>query len=116
MEGRKVTLLKASPELYQMSLSFDHVYQILNEDNIPIGLIYLSDMEGQKVYIEWLEILTVFRGRGYLRKLFRELREIVHGKEIHFECGEELLRKYLSIGCTEHGISDCTENYRMRYI
>lgn len=108
-------LKEVSAVLYKMELPFDSVYQILNENNVPIGLIYLSFLDNDGVYIEWVEILTVFRGRGYLRKLFRELTTQYEGKVICLECGEKLLKKYLGIGCVKHGVSPLTDNYMLTY-
>ena len=108
-----IKLNKVPSELYPLPFSFDSVYQILNEKDVPIGVIYVSFMEKSGVYIEWLEILTVFRGMGYLRQLFCELKN--RFGVVNFECSEELLPKYKGIGCLECGIDDCTENYMLTY-
>ena len=114
---RKIELIEIPEDMhdeYEMGISFDRVYQIRNESKVTIGLIYLSDMVDENLYIEWLEILTPFRGRGYLRKILEKLAELFQ-KEIHFECSEELRFKYLSVGCREHGEDGFTGLYRMGY-
>lgn len=100
-------------DMYEMGILFDGVYQI-NDGNCPIGLIYISDMENENIYIEWLEILSVFRGKGYLREIMNKLSELFK-KEIRFECSEDLRLKYLHVGCHEHGIDEITENYQMTF-
>lgn len=109
-----VEVPKSRHEMYQLEPSFDYLYQINNENEIPIGLVFLSDMMDGTLYIEWLEIMVPFHGRGYLRKTMEKLVELFH-KEIHFECSEELRFKYMKVGCNEHGINEITELYRMSY-
>ena len=111
----KVQLVEGDVNVYQMGLSFDKVFQIVNEDNVPIGLVYISEIDDKHLYIEWIEILTVFRGRSYLRKTFEKLKE-QFGKTIQFECSDELLRKYIGIGCIENGVNDCTELHLLSYV
>lgn len=101
-------------EMYEMEPSSDYVYQINNENEIPIGLVFLSDMTDGNLYIDWLEILVAFHGRGYLRKIMEKLASLFH-KEIHFECSEKLRFKYMKVGCHEHGINEITELYQMSY-
>ena len=100
---------------YEMGIRFDTVYEIKNEQGIQIGIIYLSDIDEDNVYIEWIEFMTPFRSKGYLRSTFKTLYELTGGKTIKFECEERLLKKYLRIGCTQVGNDDCTENYKMKY-
>lgn len=111
---KKVELILKEPSLYPMQIPFDRVYEIQNENQTPIGVIFLSDTMDNQLYIEWLEILIVFHGNGYLRAVFAELATLF-GKEIRFECSEELRMKYTAVGCKEHGISDCTDLYCMTY-
>lgn len=63
---------KAAYECFQVRC--DRVYGILNEAQQQIGLIFLSDLPNEGIYIEWLEIMTVFRAHGYLRLIFKNLR------------------------------------------
>lgn len=108
-------LIKVSDELYPLPMSFDRVYQVVNENRVPIGLIYLSDLTDGSIYIEWLEILTVFRGMGYLRKLLQELKKICQDKVIRLSCTDDLLKKYLGVGCVDCGIDEFTENHLLSY-
>jgi len=111
---KKISFVKTSDDLYPNELPHDEVYQIVNENGVTIGLIYISYLDTGKIYIDWLETFIIFHGKGYLRLIFKALKELFQ-KEIQFECSEELRYKYIGIGCTEHGISDCTENYVMSY-
>lgn len=111
----RVQLIEGDGHVYQMGISFDHVFQIINENNVPIGLVYISEIDDKHLYIEWIEILSVFRGRSYLRRTFEKLKE-QFGKIIQFECSDELLRKYIGIGCVENGIDDCTGLHMLSYM
>lgn len=111
---KSVKLVKTNDILYPNELPHDEVYQIVNENNVIIGVIYISYLENGNIYIDWVETLVVFHGRGYLRLIFKVLKEMFQ-TEIQFECSEQLRYKYIGIGCTEHGISDCTGNYVMSY-
>ena len=96
----KVSLTERDSEKYKDTLgfSFEHVYAIINECQEQIGLIYISDTD-DGIFVEWLEIMQVFRGQHYLRKIFEELRKKFRYKTITFECSDELLFKYKGIGC-----------------
>ena len=111
---KQVEFVLKEPSLYPMQIPFDRVFEIQNENHTPIGVIFLSDTMDNQLYIEWLEILVVFHGNGYLRAVFAKLAELFN-KEIRFECSEELRMKYTSVGCIESGISDCTDLYCMSY-
>lgn len=81
-------------------LIFDEAYKILNEDE------YLDD---GKIYIEWIEISTVFQGNHYLRKVMNELKKIKSkSKTIQLQSSDENLEKYMSIGCVYIGKDLCT--------
>lgn len=101
-------------EMYEMGISFDRVYRIDNENEIPIGIVYISDLTDGKIYIEWLEIMIAFQGKGYLRQVMYKLAELFKN-EIQFECSEYLRLRYMHVGCNEHGIDELTENYRMSF-
>ena len=109
-----VEIPKSMHEMYEMGITFDRVYRIENENKIPIGMIYLSDAEDNVIYIEWLEVLIAFHGKGYLRKIMVRLASLFH-KEIRFECSEDLRSKYMTVGCQEHGINEITGLYQMSY-
>lgn len=96
----EVSFAERDSEKYKDTLgfSFEHVYAIINECQEQIGLIYISDTD-DGIFIEWLEIMQVFRGQHYLRKIFEELRTKFRYKTITFECNDKLLFKYKSIGC-----------------
>ena len=111
----KIFFEKTTDELYPNELPFEDVYCIRNEREAFVGLIYLSELPDGNIYVDWIEILVVQRGRGYLREIFKTLAEMFPSKEIHFECEEKLKKKYLHIGCEELGISDLTGNYKMVY-
>ena len=110
-----VPVKKEFHNLYDVGLEFDSVYEIKNENDIHIGLVYLSDMKDNSTYIEWIEFLTPFRGKGYLREVFLEILVQKKVDTIKFECTEENFKKYIHIGCVSHGKDDFTENYCMSF-
>ena len=114
MRDKKVYLRLTNNFLYPNELPHDEVFCIVNENDVTIGLVYISYLENGNIYIDWLETLMIFHGKGYLRLIFKALKERFQ-TEIQFECSEKLRPKYLRIGCVEHGISDTTELYRMSY-
>ena len=60
----------------EMGISYDRAYSIYAND-IPIGIVYISDMATENsIYVEWLELLTVFRGKGFLRFIMTELSKM----------------------------------------
>ena len=114
-ERGKVSLVKQNKDLYPLDISCDEVYQIVNDNRVPIGIICLSDCPTGDIYIEWLEFLCVFRGKRYLRKVFEELSEMYPNTTFQMQCSEENLRRYIGIGCIEHGIDACTDLYVLTY-
>ena len=116
---KKITLFPVPKEkhyAYEMGISFDQVYEILSEDNVHIGIVYLSEIDDENIYIEWIEIMTPFHGQGNLRATFHALWNLTGGKTIRFECDDKLRKKYIGIGATMEGFNDLTENYSMKYI
>ena len=105
---------KAAYECFQVRC--DRVYGILNEAQQQIGLIFLSDLPNEGIYIEWLEIMTVFRAHGYLRLIFKNLRNNYPSADIVLQCSKKLKIKYMCIGCEEVGTDDCTEMHIMKYM
>lgn len=112
---KKVRLVKDAIELYPEDLPKDFVYRIDNEERTPIGILYLSEYVKEEIYIEWIEFLMVFRGNGYLRAVFKALQKLYPGRTIRFKSRDEYLKKYLKIGCEEHGICELTELHIMTY-
>ena len=81
-----------------MGISSDIVKSIVVND-IPVGIVYLSDVMDDGMYIEWIEFLSVFRGKHLLRSVMGELYKL-YGK-LYFESCDELLKKYRAIGAIE---------------
>lgn len=97
-------------------LIFDEAYKILNEDDIQIGYTLLSYLDDGKIYIEWIEISTVFQGNHYLRKVMNELKKIKSkSKTIQLQSSDENLEKYMSIGCVYIGKDLCTGLSTLEY-
>lgn len=114
---KQVTLLQGNREEYTefFESGFDHAYEIRNEKDQHIGIIFLSDMLNGSIYIEWLELLTCFQRHGYLRCIFAELRKLFPGKRIQLQSSNENIVKYTVIGCKTIGIDECTELTILEY-
>ena len=114
---KQVTLLQGNREAYEefFESGFDCVYEIRNEKDQHIGIIFLSDMLDGSVYIEWLELLTCFQRHGYLRYIFAELRKLFPDKKIQLQSSDNNIQKYTKIGCKTIGIDECTELTILEY-
>lgn len=107
IDNTGIKLIEYPVELFEPDIPCDRIFQIMNENNLVVGVMQISELSKTTAYIEWIEILGIFRGRGYLRKVFRELNKL--WKEIRFECSDELLPKYIAIGSEKQGDNDITE-------
>lgn len=85
-----------------MGISSDIIMSVVI-DNIPIGIVYLSDVMDEGIYIEWLEIFDAFHGKKLLRPIMVALYS-KYGK-LYFEAPEDLIEKYEHIGA-QKGIYD----------
>ena len=114
---KNIELIQVSNEHYPLDIEYDEAYQIVNENKVPICVIFVSQTPfSDALYVEWIELLSFFRCEGYLRHIFNALKEKTSQTRLEFQCGDEKLRKkYLAIGCKEHGISDVTGCYMMTY-
>ena len=78
-----------------MGISSDIVMSIIIDD-IPVGIVYLSDVMDEGIFIEWLEILDAFHGKRLLRPIMKTLYS-KYGK-LYFESPSDLVKKYEHIG------------------
>ena len=81
-----------------MGISSDIIKSIVVND-IPVGIVYLSDVMDEGIYIEWIEFLTVFQGKHLLRPVMNELYK--HYGKLYFESCDDLLEKYRAVGAKE---------------
>ncbi len=81
-----------------MGISSDIVRSIVVDD-VPVGIVYLSDVMDDGIYLEWIEFLEVFRNKHLLRPVMNALLE-EYGT-LYFESCDELKKKYDAIGAVE---------------
>lgn len=81
-----------------MGISSDIVRSIM-VNGIPVGIVYLSDVMDDGIYIEWMEFLEVFRNKHLLRPVMKALFE-EYGT-IYFESCDDLKKKYDTIGAVK---------------
>ena len=79
----------------RMGISSDIVKSIII-DNITVGIVYLSDVMDEGIYIEWFEFLDAFQGKKLLRPVLNSLYA-EYGK-LYFEACDDLVKKYDHIG------------------
>lgn len=112
----KVTLHPAERNNYKRFYDMsDAVYEIRNEDETQIGLLFLSFYVDDIIFIEWMELMSCFRYNGYLRYIFTELHRMFPCKVIQLQCSEEKEYKFTGIGCRVIGHDECTELNILEY-
>ncbi len=92
------------------------IVEAIAVDNIPVGIVYLSEMDKPDekcVYIEYIEFLSVFRGKHLLRPILAKLSE-KYGN-LYFECEEDLVKKYFAVGAKQTGCDEDREMYQFIY-
>ena len=95
-----------------MGITSDIVKSIIADD-IPIGIVYLSDVMDEGIYMEYIEFLSVFTSKKLLRPVMKALYE-EYGK-VYFESGDELVKKYVAIGATKGDRDDDREMTSFTY-
>ena len=114
-KSKNITLITnnkvlGNSDLFYIGISYDNCYFIIVND-VTVGIIYvseISDAEKNSLYIEWIELLTPFRGKGILRQVFKGLVECYNVSTIRLESQEKYFRKYLSVGCELMGMDENT--------
>lgn len=99
-----------SSNLFYTGISYDNCYFIIVND-VTVGILYvseISDVEKTSLYIEWIELLAPFRGKGILKQVFKGLVECSSASTIRLESEEKYFKKYLSVGCEYMGTDENT--------
>lgn len=110
-EPKDIILLKndkvlGNSDLFYTGISYDNCYFIIVND-VTVGIVYVS-VEKNSLYIEWIELLAPFRGKGILRQVFKGLVECYNVSTIRLESEEKYFKKYLSVGCEVMGMDENT--------
>lgn len=114
-EPKDIILIKndkvlGSSNLFYTGISYDNCYFIIVND-VTVGILYvseISDVEKTSLYIEWIELLAPFRGKGILKQVFKGLVECSSVSTIRLESEEKYFKKYLSVGCEYMGTDENT--------
>lgn len=114
-EPKDIILIKndkvlGNSNLFYTGISYDNCYFIIVND-VTVGILYvseISDVEKTSLYIEWIELLAPFRGKGILKQVFKGLVECSSVSTIHLESEEKYFKKYLSVGCEYMGMDENT--------
>jgi len=97
----------------------DRLFEIVGDKTVTLGHVFISeDTETPsgipcKTYINWLELLTVFQNRGFLRPIMNVLSEKFG--EIYLSAADRTEEKYRGIGAISMGIDDFTGLEIFRY-
>lgn len=110
-EPKDIILIKndkvlGNSDLFYTGISYDNCYFIIVND-VTVGIVYVS-VEKNSLYIEWIELLAPFRGKGILRQVFKGLVECYNVSTIRLESEEKYFKKYLSVGCEVMGMDENT--------
>lgn len=110
-EPKDIILIKndkvlGNRDLFYTGISYDNCYFIIVND-VTVGIVYVS-VEKNSLYIEWIELLAPFRGKGILRQVFKGLVECYNVSTIRLESEEKYFKKYLSVGCEVMGMDENT--------
>lgn len=105
-------------KLLDISISVDYVISI-HVDDISVGIVYVNPMGESfivdhkkiSIFVEWIELLSPFRGKGLLKEILNGIASFFCTDRICLECSDENLPKYLACGGVDYGISDVTENH-----
>ena len=89
-----------------MGISSDIVKSIVIND-IPVGIVYLSDVMDDGIYVEWIEFLKVFQLKHLLRPVMQALFK-EYGT-LYFESCDDLLKKYDAIGAVRGAYDEDSE-------
>ncbi len=95
-----------------MGISADIVKAIIVDD-IPVGIVYLSDVMDDGIYMEWLEFLSVFQSKHLLRPVMQALFN-EYGT-VYFESCDDYLKKYNAIGCVREDYDEDREMTSYHY-
>ena len=97
----------------------DRNFEIVVNDTYTVGHLYISkDTETPSgmecpVYINWIELLDIFRNKGLLRPILNAAFDIFG--EFYLEASEESNIKYRKIGCISCGIDHLTDLEIFKY-
>lgn len=110
-EPKDIILLKndkmlGNSNLFYTGISYDNCYFIIVND-VTVGIVYVS-VEKTSLYIEWIELLAPFRGKGILKQVFKGLDECCSVSTIRLGSEEKYFKKYLSVGCEYIGMDENT--------
>lgn len=95
-----------------MGLTADIVKSVIIND-VPVGIVYLSKTTDERIYIEWIELLSVFRSKHLLRPIMYMLSK-EYGT-LYFESQEDLVKKYKAIHAENYDYDEDREMYLWKY-
>ena len=99
-------------DLFYTGIPYDFVFDI-QFNSVHVGILYVSQMQEGALFINWVEIMTPFRGKGILRHVFSLLTSGFKTNEIDLECEEKYLEKYKKLGFTVLSFDNFSEMYRL---
>lgn len=100
-------------DMTYMGITSDMVESIIIDD-IPVGVVYLSEgSETGTAYIEWIEFISVFRSKHFLKPVMEHLSQ-KYGVLI-FESDNDLVKKYKAIGAINNGYDEEREMHLWEY-
>lgn len=106
MSNFKITLKDAVNPFPDFKV--DHSFRIM-KDAQHIGNVHVNILMDDLVHIEWIEILPVFRGKGYFRESLICLMEHFGTDKLSLESSEDNLKMYKHLDAVVTGYDDFRE-------
>lgn len=102
-------------KLINTGMHYDHAF-IVYANEIPVGIVCVSELKNeQRLHIDWIEIMTVFRHKGILKSIFRGLSELFNVEYIDLEAGDMNYIKFLAIGCINRKVESRIETHKLTW-
>lgn len=99
---------------YYIGVPWNFCFKIY-DGNQKIGIVFLSELRDDELYIEWIRFNKNFQGKGYLRSVIQRLEETFPTKSlIRAVTSEENLDKYLHVGFEQGEFDQLLEMYEIR--
>lgn len=81
----------------ELGIQVDFSFKIYADDT-EIGHIHISILDGDAIYLEWVQIYPKYQGKRYFRHVLVALMDYFGNEVVYFEAPEERMDMYLHLG------------------
>ena len=116
---KEIPLNRDIDSLTYSNISGDRCFEIIGDDVVTLGHVFIIEntetLNGIpcKTFIKWLELLTIYRGKGLLRQIMESLSNKFG--TLHFEVAQDMKDKCNKIGAESLGPDVFAELEIFRY-